>query len=853
MKKQLVILLLAILSPTIYANTYHTGTQSILNNISSRDLNHFKGRVTDSKGNGIGFATVALVDTSGVVIAGTAAGTDGDYCLRTTVQLDSPDRADLICSFVGYKEFRAPLTSCIENEAADTVAIRTIVLEEDSAVLATAVVTGKRELLEQHFDKIVMNVSELAVAQTGDAMDVLRNSPGVTVDKDGNVKLNGQTVAVWIDGRPSNLSGKDLENFLKGSPGNSIDKVELMVSPSAKYDAEGSGGIINIKTRKGFKQGFSGSVTASGAYDFLYRKPNFRQGGEANLGTKLIYKTDKTYTLFSYTPGYIDNSGLTNEYKWYGSDYSLCQNSFTDIRNQTMSHDVKIQNDWHISDKDIFGVIANFRYNGEDQKILDSSTIDDYINWGTEAQRLNSRMRSGTNTFNNGNFFYANLNYSHIFDEARQAELTINIDYSRNYSGVDNTQKNVWLQIPADILSDKYKDYGFFENTDRTLNLVSVKSDYSTVFWEQTGRIEAGFKFAASLTDNEFSRYNFEDTGSWTLAGTPEEINNFKYREYIGALYCNIAKQFGTKFNAQIGVRGEVTATQGLWQNSTSKDGYFNIFPNATLSWMPSRKFILSANYAYRISRPKYWQLNPFRSYLNATTSIQGKADLKPAFSHNVSLSAVIANRFSIFSGYSRIRDYSDIQVPVLDNETGMMLMKYENSGVQQFAYLGASVSELPITKWWTLTANASYNFLYFKPYDGMSSTVSDGFTNTGHSFNCYATTTFYLPKNYKTGLSAFVVTPQLVGYYKVNMMWKMDWFLSKSLLDGNLSINLYVNDLFNSFNTNLDIIDNGRKTYTLEQYVSMTSIKLGVSWNFGKSAANRHRNVGELDEQSRF
>ena len=211
MKRQLIILLLTALSPAMYANAYTIDTQTILQNISSRNLNHFKGRVQDSEGNGIEFATVALVDTSGVVIAGTAAGEDGFFTLNTTVRLDSPETADLVCSFVGYREFRSNLTACIDNEAADTVALKTIVLEEDTAVLATAVVTGKRELLEQHFDKIVMNVSELAVAQTGDALDVLRNSPGVTIDKDGNVKLNGQTVAVWIDGRPSNLSGKDLE------------------------------------------------------------------------------------------------------------------------------------------------------------------------------------------------------------------------------------------------------------------------------------------------------------------------------------------------------------------------------------------------------------------------------------------------------------------------------------------------------------------------------------------------------------------------------------------------------------------------------------------------------------------
>ena len=115
MKRQLIILLLAALSPAMYANAYTIDTQIILQNISSRSLNHFKGRVQDNKGNGIEFATVALVDTSGVVIAGTAAGEDGMFTLNTTVRLDSPETADLVCSFVGYREFRSNLTDCIEN------------------------------------------------------------------------------------------------------------------------------------------------------------------------------------------------------------------------------------------------------------------------------------------------------------------------------------------------------------------------------------------------------------------------------------------------------------------------------------------------------------------------------------------------------------------------------------------------------------------------------------------------------------------------------------------------------------------------------------------------------------------
>ena len=191
----------------------------------------YKGMVTDSGSAPVEYATVAIVNAQGAVLAGTAASEDGTFSMKAVKSVESVDDLKLVCSFIGYKEFTSNLSENIVEVRGDTLMLKTIVLEEDSEALASAVVSGKRELIEHHFDKIVLNVSELAAAKTGNALDVLKNSPGVTVDKDGNVQLNGQTVAVWIDGRPSNLSGKDLEVFLKGNPGTTIEKVELMSSP----------------------------------------------------------------------------------------------------------------------------------------------------------------------------------------------------------------------------------------------------------------------------------------------------------------------------------------------------------------------------------------------------------------------------------------------------------------------------------------------------------------------------------------------------------------------------------------------------------------------------------------------
>ena len=469
-------------------------------------------------------------------------------------------------------------------------------------------------------------------------------------------------------------------------------------------------------------------------------------------------------------------------------------------------------------------------------------------------------MRSATGTLGSGTFVYANLNYTHDFDKSRAASITLNADYSVNNSKEDNTQKNKWEIIPSvedypQVDLSAYKDYGFLENTDRTLHLASLKSDYTTIFWKQTGRIEAGFKGAMSLTNNNFNRYDYNVASNpWELASAPGTQDHFKYREWIGAAYVNVAKQFNAKWNAQAGLRGEMTFTQGLWQSAPrTSDKYFDIFPNATVTFMPSPKYIFSVNYAYRISRPKYWQLNPFKSYVNATTYVHGKVDLKPEYSHNVSLTAILFGRLSVSGGYSKMLNYNELQVPKFDTATGSIGLVFDNSGTQDIAYAQLSLSEQPITKWWNVTLSASYRYNSFKAYPELQTGLQSGYTNNGGMFMGYAATTFFLPLNFKTGLSGYYCTSQTVGFYKADRLWTVNFFLNKTFLDGKLSLDFAVDDIFSSLNQNLKIYDQGHLSYSIYQINTMTSFKLGVSWRFGKSTAAARRNVGKLDESSRM
>lgn len=825
--------------------------------VAAQNYSSVKGVVfSESGGDALQYVTVAVMDTSGRVIGGATTDSLGMYSISVS---GNTSESRLLVSFVGYVEQEHPLSDMVETSSGGTAVLKDIFLKDDAQMLAGAVVSDKRQLLEHHFDRIVLNVSELAVARTGNALDVLKSSPGVTVDKDGNIKLNGQTVSVWIDGRPSQMSGKDLEAYLQGSTGDAIEKVELISNPSAKYDAEGSGGIINIKTKKGFMKGLNGSVRLAAGVHFLPKA-----SWEGSISANLMYKTDKTSTAFSYSPGYWGDYDGNSEQKRYGDDYSSFQETGSFTRGDYMGHNISLGNDWKISRKDVLGV--NFRVSLSDNrsKVLPGAMVTDYRNYGTGDQYIWSVLNGMSSDSSKGERYSLNLNYTRTFDESKAQELTINADYNRNMTDGFSMQKNVYDKELSSPDAEGLKNYGFRDGTLRILDLYSFKADYSQNFWKETGRIEAGVKAAVSDTRNRFSRFDYIPETLDDLSEYPSERNDFTYDEQVYAAYFNVAKQFSEKWNAQIGVRGEYTVQQGDWMTGIPADGaesgstktykdYFDAFPSAYVCYMPSQKAILTANYSYRLSRPKYWQMNPFRSYMNATTYSQGNPLLLPSYSHNVSLSAVLFSRLTLTAGYSHNRNYSDMQVPVLDRENGMMGLIYANAGVQQYVFGAVSLSELPLTKWWNLTLNANYSYVMFNAYSGIAEGIGGNLDNRGGQFSGFFSTTFFLPESFKISLDGWGVTSQTAGYYRFNPMMSLNFNVEKTFLDGDATLALRVNDFANTMKFRMNLDTDGIRTYSLRNGYGKIGLTMSFTWRFGKSSGNSRRNVGSLEEDSRM
>jgi len=445
-----------------------------------------KGVVVDKETRSpLPFATVAVRNDSDQVVAAATANEDGSFVLNNVPH----GSYRLVATFIGYKEHDIPLQLNTPEMNAGTIE-----MEEDVETLETAVITARVPVIEQKIDKIVMNVAEAVSVEGSNALEVLRKAPGVTIDMDGNVKLNGQAVSIWIDGRPSYMSGLELEALLRSTDGTTIDKIELMAHPSAKYDAEGTGGIINIKMKKNLMKGFSGMANGfyGGMKHMVYEQ-------EAGGGLNLNLRTDKTNTLLNYGGRYEEMGATLDSWTGLGGTSAFEQISHSDFLIGSQSHTIKLANDFYIDKKNTVGFIVTTMFRDQSQDNYgDQNFTNSYLN----EQLLNS-IKSVIKTGSDYDNITTNINYTGLFNEEKGQELTFNGDYAYYDIASQNFQDN-------SIVSGTGISEMFRQNSQQYINLVSGRADYQQSFWK-TGMLETGLKWAMTQTNNDLNREDFLD------------------------------------------------------------------------------------------------------------------------------------------------------------------------------------------------------------------------------------------------------------------------------------------------------------------------------------------------------
>ena len=790
------------------------------------------GSVIDAEGKAMPFVTISVLTQDSSLLTGTITDDDGLYAIELTT-----NQYIIQASYVGYvTAYGGP----------------DFVLREETEKLAEVEVKAKKPLIERQMDKLVVNVSASPLAAGSNGNDILRRAPGVRIDKDGNITVNGKSVEIWIDGKPSYLSGQQLKAMLDGTDGNTIEKIEIISNPSAKYDASGQGGIINIKTKRNMMKGLNGILSA--AYGGMYFGDVKRWLQMDMVSLNLNYRSEKTYTYGQLTQVFGQND---IDLETYRKTPTLENYSYSGYAMDFQYYMVKVGNDWYIDSVNTFGFILQVPYMKANQWIIDGRnyayTVEGTDTVSKSVSHTGAQIQSPQHT--------ANLNYTHTFNDELERELTVNVDYNRYNNKTTNTQLTDYEELLPYSL-------GLNINSQQVVDIYSAKLDFQTKFWK-TGMIECGVKYGLSSTNNHMTTDSiFNDI---PLSQTPQD---FRYDEHVAAAYISVGKQFGEHWSVKLGLRGEYTYSFGNWlsADSVTRRSYFNPFPTAYIGYTTSplgklqQPIAVSASYTRRIKRPNYWMLNPFRTYIDAYSYQEGNTELTPEFNNDVELHFSWTQYLNVTFNFAHTQDMFSQKTTILPD--GMGYTKWSNFGTCTTHGGNLSLTELPLvpkyvtaedgTKtmqgaWLALTVNAGWFHFINKSYE-KNAEGKPVYENRTHYGYVGGTLSAYLPKDWTLTFDGNWSSPMTTGYNKQGSMYFLSFGVRKMYMPKGLIFNLNIQDLARS----LSMVDKSEGMASGYEswhgnYVRQQRVMFSITWMFGQYQQHKNRKVGNMDELNRL
>ena len=721
------------------------------------------GTLSQANGKAVEMATVLLLkakDSS--LVKGAVADFDGRFEMEGKIP---NDRYFLSASLVGFQKVD---TKVFEMNGRDYEAGK-ILMTVSAQELAGVTVTAKKPLIEVSAEKTILNIEGTINATGSTAMELLQKAPGVVVDQNDNISFKGKNgVKIYIDGRPSQMDNKSLADVLKSIPSDAIEAIEMIANPSAKYDAAGNAGIINIRLKKNKKLGFNGSLGA-GVNVGISTKSN----GSLNLNYR-----DAKWNLFS---NYSMRDGFRyNELFFHREQSGNVYDQASYMKNYGTNHNFKLGADYYLDSRNTIGVLA-------------SGNITPNSLWENEATtkigaiggaKIDSILLASNRAVGSRSNVTLNVNYR--FADTLGHEFNFDVDRGVFMSRSDSYQPNYYVLSDGKTVlnSNIYRN-----STPTDIHINTVKGDYEQRLGG--GKLGVGFKYSNVGTDNDFAFYNVR--GNQDYLDTTRS-DRFKYTENIAAAYLNYNKQLGKAVTLQVGLRMENTQSEGRLilmnkPDSVVSRNYADFFPSAALSWTVNKNNALNLTFSRRIDRPSYQDLNPFESKLDELTYQKGNPFLKPQYTNSVELTHTFMQFLNTGVGYSHT---SVLFTEFLDTAAtkGSTFVTNRNLSSMDNVHLTIA-SPLPITKWWngylnfTLFAN-TYHFDFNPNYKGDVTTTA---------FNLYSSQTFTLNKTTTLELSGWFNSPSVEGGWRSFSMGATDIGVQKKVLNGNGTIKVSYTD----------------------------------------------------------
>jgi iron complex outermembrane receptor protein len=695
--------------------------------------------------------------------------------------------------------------------------------------LKTVQVVGRKKNVEQKIDKTIINVDASATNTGTSALEVLEKSPGVQVDKDGNISLKGkQGVTILVDGRPTYLNGEQLASMLKGIESSQLEQIEIMTNPPSKYDAAGNSGVINIKTKKNKTKGFNGNISAG-----------YGQGKypKTNESISLNYRAGKINLYANY--GYSQNTSFRDMhiYRRYINDLKETRAIFDQQGNnhhERSNNNLKLGMDYYLNKKTTMGIVLSGFTNPETDRGHNTSFLKDAqgeIDSIVETKALyKDRWKNGS----------INLNLRHTYDSTGR-ELDFDID-AISY-GVSNNQQ--LTNIAYTPLMIKQAEDRLLGDLPMNINIYSAKSDYTHPLKKQA-RIEAGWKSSYVVTDSKAKYYNIIDN---SIVPDYTKTNFFRYKENINAAYINYNKQITAKFSIQAGLRFENTNYSGLqYGNPTRSDSSFTntyngLFPTAYFSYNADKNNVFALSAGRRIDRPQYEDLNPFLFFIDRYTYGSGNPYLKPQYSNNFELTHIFKGILTTVLNYSHTKNMFSETF----DQAGDYASVQSNGNIGRRDNFGIAVSaQFSPAKWLSTNIYTNYNYTTMSGIlYGEQLVVSAG------NFNTNITNQFNFNKGWGAELSGWYNTKNTLGQIILHPMGSVNAAISKQVLKGKGSVKLNARDIFYTQPVTGDI--NFKTTQAkFNQYTESRVLNLTFTYRFGKLVNTPQRKERSSEEQGR-
>ncbi len=761
------------------------------------------GRVVTEQGEAVEYATVVLLH-DGRQVAGMATDSEGRFVL----EVPEGDYT-LSIQYVGFEPVLHEIHVEQRNDLGD------FTLMGASTQIDDVVVTG--QLIRREADRFVVDVANAPAAIGKDGIEVLKLAPGIWIDGE-KISINGKTGSkVYIDDRELKMEPEQLLNYLATLRAEDIRKIEVVPTSGADYDADSSGGIIRITLRKRREQGTEGSVSLSGRIGRLTA---------ASMPQASVNHHSNRLDLYADAWGNIQNTSFRSDER---TDYDAADTrlaAHTGKFEQERSYGVKAGGIYEISSAQSIGLEVDYWH------VREKGPSDTYTDFTTAARSTRTESRYDTRSLNDG--LSATFNYILKID-TMGSTLKLLADYNLRDSDTDNDNRSR-IATPDGMLDSLYRNRSTARYYVATATLAVEKNFTPKI------ALRAGAKYTCNDMHND-ALYEYRPFETWLR----DEAHSFRldYTEQIAAAYGIVSARTG-RWSVVAGLRGEYTHTKG--KNSTVKQDYFSLFPNANVSYALTKDgaYTLIAQYARTIGRPRFWCLNPQRMQISDYTYQTGNPELAPSYKHDASLTLVLAHKYTLTGGMTIQTDEIQQTMQADPENPDLLQLAWINFDTTKSYYAAVNIP-LQLTKWWSLNLNATYirQGQRIEAY-GPEKHYDFFYTN--------ASTTFTLPAKFYVDLSYHYQNRWVLGNCWVEPAHFTDASIKKRFGD-RFTVAFSVR---NPIEQRQHIGARGEgfvRRVDVDQNWCSRSFRLSLTYNFKTGKAFRYKNVeaGANEEKSRL